>query len=190
MSAARLAIAIATLPAMGALAACATTPDSAYPSLGVREAEYESGEFPRPTGDCAPDGPAPVTGQFEPTGPVAPPPPPPPVLSADLAERVVQLEEQARAAHADFEKAVPATRAAVRGSGSVGSKAWGRAQVAYANLESIRARTAIPFADLDSMLAIRSVNGEPVEAVAKAHAEVARLIAEEDAILNELAPAN
>ena len=38
-----------------------------------------------------------VTGQFEPTTPVAPPPPPPPVLSADLAERVVQLEEQARA---------------------------------------------------------------------------------------------
>ena len=190
MSAARLAIAIATLPAMAALAACATTPDSAYPSLGVREAEYESGEFPRPTGDCAPDAQAPVTGQFEPADPVSPLPAPVAILSPDVAERVVQLEAQARAAHAEFEQAVPATRAAIRGSGSVGSKAWGRAQVAYANLESIRARTAIPFAELDSLLAVGSVAEDPVKAIAAARTAVAELIAQEDAILNELAPAN
>ena len=190
MSAARLAIAIATLPAMAALAACATTPDSAYPSLGVREAEYESGEFPRPTGDCAIDADAPVTGQFEPTTPAQPAPPPPPALSADLTQRIAQLVEQARAAHADFEKAIPATRSAVRSGGGVGSKSWGRAQVAYANLESIHARTAVPFADLDSLLATRSVAGDPVDAIAAAQAEIAKLIAQEDAILSELAPSN
>ena len=82
-----------------ALAACASAPDAAYPSLAIRDAEYASGQVPRPAGAClGEDGAPPVQGQFAPAPP-APPPPPPPTLSPDLVERVAQLEAQARAAH-------------------------------------------------------------------------------------------
>ncbi len=166
------------------LAACATGPDSSYPSLGIREAEYELGQVPRPTGDCA-DGTA--AGQFE-TPAAPPPPPPPPVLSSDMIERVAQLEAQARAAHADFESAVSATRSAMSARGSVGSKSWGRAETAYANLRGLRARTAVPLADLDTLVATRSVAGEPVDEIIAARDAVAALVEQEDAVLGELAP--
>tara|TARA_B100000678_G_scaffold153405_1_gene128175 strand:+ start:236 stop:796 length:561 start_codon:yes stop_codon:yes gene_type:complete len=171
-----------------ALAACASAPDAAYPSLAIRDAEYASGQVPRPAGAClGEDGAPPVQGQFAPAPP-APPPPPPPTLSPDLVERVAQLEAQARAAHADFERALPATRAAVRARGSVGSKSWGRAEVAYANLRAIRARTAIPLADLDTLVATRSVAGEPVDAIVAARDSAARLVENQDTVLGELAP--
>lgn len=166
------------------LAACATAPDGDYPSLGIREAEYELGQVPRPTGDCV-EGQA--TGQFEPPAPVAPPPPPP-VLSADLVQRVAQLEAQARAAHADFESAISATRSAVSARGSVGSKSWGRAETAYANLRALRARTAIPLADLDTLVATRWVAGEPVDDIIAVRDTVAALVEQEDEVLGELAP--
>ena len=167
------------------LAACATGPDSAYPSLGIREAEYETGNVPRPTGDCVGSEGLAATGQFEPPAPAAPPPPPP-ALSTDLLERIAQLEAQARESHADFERAVPATRSAVHASGSVGSKSWGRAEVAYANLRSIRARTAVPLADLDTLVAVRSVAGEPVEEIVAVRNAVLDLIDQEDGVLDEL----
>tara|TARA_B100000678_G_scaffold223306_1_gene190903 strand:- start:871 stop:1428 length:558 start_codon:yes stop_codon:yes gene_type:complete len=180
------ALRLATLLACAAgLAACATGPDTPYPSLAVREAEYQMGQIPRPSGNCAKCPEMPATGEFEPPAPVAPPPPPP-VLSTDLLERVAQLEAQAREAHADFERAVPATRSAVRASGIVGSKSWGRAEVAYANLRSIRARTSIPLADLDTLVAVRSVDGEPVEEIVAARNAVLALIDQEDGVLDEL----
>jgi len=184
MNATRLAILLASaLP----LAACATAPDRAYPSLAIRDAERASGQYPAATGECAEaDGAAPVEGSFEPAEPT-PPPPPAPRLSNDLIERVAQLEAQARTAHADFTQAVPATRSAVRGRGAVGSKSWGRAEVALADLRSIRARTAIPLADLDTLVATRSIAGEPVDAIIVARDAVARLIEQEDDVLSELA---
>ncbi|NCP17665.1 MAG: hypothetical protein GW855_00680 [Erythrobacter sp.] len=173
-----------------ALSACASAPEGSYPSLAIRDAEYATGQVPLPTGDCA-DGAAPVgpraEGQMQPAGP-ATPPPPPRSLSADLAERVMQLAEMARAANAEFEAAVPATRAAVRSRGGVGSKAWGRAEVAYADLRSIRSRTAIPLADLNVLVATREVAGEPVKEIVAARDAVARLIVQQDAVLSELAP--
>jgi len=188
------ALRLATLLACAAgLAACATGPDAAYPSLAVREAEYQMGQIPRPSGDCAdctectPSGESPATGQFEAPAPVSPPPPPP-ALSTDLLERVAQLEAQAREAHADFERAVPATRSAIAERGGVGSKSWGRAEVAYANLRSIRSRTSIPLADLDTLVAVRSVDGEPVEEIIAARDTVLGLIAQEDGVLDELSP--
>ncbi len=178
------ALRLATLLACAAgLAACATGPEAAYPSLAVREAEYQMGQIPRPSGDCAdcakctPAGESPATGQFEAPAPVSPPPPPP-ALSTDLLERVAQLEAQAREAHADFERAVPATRSAIAERGGVGSKSWGRAEVAYANLRSIRSRTSIPLADLDT----------PVEEIIAARDAVLGLIAQEDGVLDELSP--
>ncbi|GAB5347851.1 hypothetical protein [Alteriqipengyuania sp. 357] len=190
MNAYRIAIALASaLP----LAACATAPDSAYPSLAIRDAERATGHYPAAGGDCAgmetgaetgADG---VEGQFDPAEP-APAPPPPPELSSDLAERVAQLEAMAREAHADFERAVPATRAALRGRGSVGSKSWGRAEVAYANLRSIRARTAIPLADLDTLVATRSVADEPIDEIVSSRDAIGALLTQEDAVLSELAP--
>lgn len=184
MNAIRLAIVSAS--ALG-LAACATTPEGEYPSLAIRDAERATGQYPVPQGDCVGDSGRPA-GTFEPADP-APAPPPAPTLSSDLIERIAQLEEQARAAHAEFERAVPATRSAVRNAGSVGSKSWGRAQTAYADLRSIRARTAIPLADLETLVATRSVAGEPVDEIVAARDAVARLVEQEDAVLGEIGPA-
>lgn len=185
MNVTRLAILLASaLP----LAACAAAPDRAYPSLAIRDAERVSGQYPAPTGTCVePDGASPVEGTFQP-GPPAPPPAPPPSLSNDVVERVDQLLMQAREDHADFERAVPDARPALRGAGAVGSKSWGRAQVAYANLRSLRARTAIALADLDTLAATRAVAGEPVDQIVRARNAVAEMIEQEDAVLNELAP--
>lgn len=177
MSLRRIAI---TAPGALALAACASVPDAEYPSLAIRDAERATLGFEQPTGDCAVPA--------EPVVPVVVAPPPPPVSDAILAQ-VARWRAQARDAHADFERALSETRAAVRGSGSVGSKSWGRAQVAYANLRSIRARTAVPLADLDTLVATRRVAGEPVEPIVAARDEVAALIEQEDAALAELAPA-
>ena len=187
MNATRILLILAGTATLGA---CATAPDRDYPSLGIREAEYTSGQVPLPTGDCADSAEAGAVreeGQLTPVDPDAPPPPQP-VLSSELALRVVQLEEQARAAHADFEGATPATRAAVRARGAEGSKSWGRAEVAYANLRSIRARTAIPFGELEMLLATRAVAGEPIDEIVLARDVVIALIEQEDAVLAELAP--
>lgn len=186
MNAPRLALA-ATVSL--ALSACASAPDRAYPSLALRDAERATGQYPQPAGDCLVDSEAdaPVRGAFDPVSP-EPAPPPAPSLSRDLVERVAQLEAQARAADTDFEAALPAARAAARSLGGVGSKSWGRAQVAYANLRSIRARTAIPLADLDTLVATRSVAGEPVEPIVAARDNVARLVEQQDAALAELLP--
>ena len=40
-----------------ALAACASTPDTPYPSLAIRDAERASGQYPVPQGDCAVESP-------------------------------------------------------------------------------------------------------------------------------------
>ena len=162
MNALRLTI-LATSAA--ALAACASTPDTPYPSLAIRDAERASGQYPVPQGDCA--GNAPDAGGT--LRPAPPAPPPPPSIPASLVEQASQLEAQARAAHADFERAVPAARAAVRGAGAVGSKSWGRA-------------------DLDTLVATRSVAGEPVDRIVAARDAVAQLVEQEDAVLVELAP--
>ena len=181
MNVTRLAILLASaLP----LAACAATPDRAYPSLAIRDAERASGQYPAPTGTCVgADGASPVEGTFQPG-----PPAPPPSLSNDVVERVDQLLMQAREDHADFERTVPDARPALRGAGAVGSKSWGRAQVAYANLRSLRGQTAIPLADLDTLVATRSVAGEPVDRIVAARDAVAQLVEQEDAVLVELAP--
>ena len=186
MNAYRIAIALASaLP----LAACATAPETAYPSLAIRDAERASGLYPVPTGDCigADDASDQVEGQFEPADPAPAAPAPMPAPASDTLARAAQLEAIAREAHSEFERALPATRTAVRARGAVGSKSWGRAQVAIADLRSIRARTAIPLADLDTLVATRSVGGEPVETIAAARDAVAALVAQEDAALSELA---
>lgn len=189
MNASRRIVIFASLLALGpALSACATAPDAEYPSLALREAEYETGQYARPTGECLVEDGGPRTeGQFEPPAP-PPPPPPPRTLSTDLVQRIAQLEEEARAAHADFERALPTARSTIRGAGGVGTKSWGRAEVAYANLRSIRARTAVPLAELDTLVATRSIAGDPVAPIVAARDAVAQLIEAEDAALRDLAP--
>ncbi len=76
----------------------------------------------------------------------------------------------------------------LRARGAEGSKSWGRAEVAYANLRSIRARTAIPFGELEMLLATRAVAGEPIDEIVLARDVVIALIEQEDAVLAELAP--
>ncbi len=152
-----------------ALSACASNGD--FPSLAIRDAERAEGQF-------TVDRPAPA-------------PPLPEPLSADMSERLVQIVERARGAHADFTAALPAARrriAAGRGA-AVGTDARGDALVALADLESIRTRTAIPLADIDTLYTDEAVRGELREAVVDARGTVVDLIAQEDAALAELSGA-
>ena len=55
-------------------------------------------------------------------------------------------------------------------------------------MRSIRAKTAIPLADLETLVAARSVADEPVSEVIAARDAVLRLVEAEDAVLRELAP--
>jgi hypothetical protein len=147
-----------------ALAGCATA-DGDYPSLAIRDAERSANEVvPAPQLDPAP---------------------PPPVASAALLERVETLRQQAGTAHDRFLSAVPAARRTVSaGAGaSRASDAWAGAQVALADLESLRSVTAVPLADLDELLTSQATAFEPAAEVAAARADVIRMVAEEDEIL-------
>ena len=148
-----------------ALSACAAA-SSDYPSLAIRDAE-------RPRG--AIDAPAPA----EPT------PPPPRVVGADILQQVSDLRSEAASAHQRFLRSAPAARRAVAaGAGAArASDAWASAQVALADLETQRSRTAIPLADLDELLVSQATAFDPVAEIAQAHAEVTALVEEEDRVL-------
>lgn len=153
---------IAALPAM---AAC-TTPAEDYPSLAQRPAER-------------------IEGTFEPD--TAEPAPPPPVLpSADVAARLAQLRRDAEAAHAEFRANTPAAERLARAGGATGSDAWAAAQVALADLDSIRSRSAIALAELDTLWVDATLESGPREAVGDTRDAVEALIAEEDAVLARL----
>lgn len=165
MTQARLRIAPLLLAAP--LAACAAG-SADYPSLAIRDAER-------------------VEGSFEPAAPAeAPPPPAPP--SADLLGRLSQLQAQASSAHRAFLEAAPGARRAVfaaRGA-AVESNAYADAQIALADLDSHRSRTAVALGDLDLLFAEATLAFELRAPIAEVRSEVAALIAREDAVLAEL----
>ena len=146
-----------------ALSACASVDDGAYPSLAIRDGE-------RMTGSITPE-------------PYVPPPPTPASIAG-----LDGLASEARAAHAAFTAALPAARArvnAARGSG-VGSEAWAVAQVAVADLESQRSRAMIALADLDRIYVQVSSDGEAIAPVEDVRGPIAELIAQENAIIDDL----
>lgn len=158
---------LALIAGCTALAACAGG-SSRYPSLEIRPGER-------------------VTGTFEPEVPDAAPAPPP-VASPELIARVSQLQAEASTAHADFLDTVPAARReaiAARGA-PVASDAWASAQIALADLESIRSLAAIPLGELDVLYVDATLAGDLRAEIDTARDAVIALLTEEDAILAEL----
>ena len=146
------------------LAACATPGD--YPSLAQRPAERVEGVF------------APDTSEPTAPTPIAP--------SAALAARLAASVGAAEEGHREFVGATPAAERLARAAGGTGSDSWAAAQVALANLDSIRSRVAVSLADLDTLWVDATVEPGPREAIGSARARVEALVAQEDAVLAQL----
>lgn len=154
------------------LAACAAA--KSYPSLDRRPAERMSGSA------------RPVAPETQPPAPVP--------ASPQLATRLIQLVDRARAAHQRFaQKRGTAERLVASGGGSApGSEGWAVATTALSALESERSDAMIALAELDQLYASESVsaaetgNYAPVTAIAGARDQVTVLIGEEDGILAAL----
>ena len=143
--------------------ACATAPGD-YPSLAIREAER-------------------VSGTLQPAQPYVPPP----VPQATLAD-AASLVAQARAAHAAYGSrlsGVRSTVSAARGA-EFGSERWAVASVAVTQLETERSRAMIALAELDRLHVAAATEGGAVDELAAAQAEVARIVAEQTAGIDEL----
>ena len=153
-----------TLAAPLLLAACATPGD--YPSLAQREVE-------RATGTLAPDAAEPDP---------APPTPP----SAELVQRLTELQRDAQAAHSEFTRTAPAAERLATAAARAPSDSWAAAQVALADLDSLRSRAAVALAELDILWADATVAGGPREAIAPVRERVEGMIAAEDAVLARL----
>lgn len=149
------------------LTACAGQKET-YPSLAIRDVERVEGSF------------QPETASLE---PVAESPP-----SADLVERLAQLQNTAASAHRSFMAAAPETTRLVNAAAGtdVTSDRWAGAQVALAGLDSSRSQAAVPLGDLDLLHADAAIALEQRQAIQAARMAVIGLIAEEDAILSDL----
>ena len=144
-------------------AACASAPGD-YPSLAIRDAER-------------------VSGTLQPAQPYVPPPVSQPVL-ADAASLVAE----ARAAHESYRRMLGPVRSTVlagRGA-AVGSDGWAAASVAIAGLETERSRTMVALAGLDRLYVAAATEGNALDELAAAQAEVGALAAEESAAIDEL----
>ncbi len=159
----RISLAIG-LSAISLLAACATP--EGYPDLGLREAER-------------------VTGTL--SVPETPPFTPAPAAPATLAQ-LDELVESARSAHADFLSAAGEARGpvnAARGA-AIGSEEWSVAQVAVADLESLRSQAMIALADIDRIYLSAATQGGEIARIESARAEVAGLVDEENRLVEAL----
>ncbi|MDD3798989.1 MAG: hypothetical protein PHE36_07410 [Novosphingobium sp.] len=149
-----------------ALGACAGDPGQ-YPSLAIRDIERQHGS----------------------TQPVEPAAPPPPVTpSADLSERLAQLQGEAASAHQAFMSAVPRVDQLVATAqhSAIASDPWVAAQSGLAGLESSRNRSMVVMADLDRMLVAVEMDGGAREAIAQAQASVDAMVREENSLLEGL----
>ncbi|WP_347303371.1 hypothetical protein V5740_01735 [Croceibacterium sp. TMG7-5b_MA50] len=145
------------------LSACAGAAEG-YPSLAIRPAERQ-------------------TGQWTPPPAYVPPAP----ASTTLAS-LEALAAEARSAHAAFTtEAARATRTVVAARGATSGEAWARAEVARASLAAARSRTLVPLASIDRLYVDASNAGEDLNRLAAVLAEVEALAAEEDRVLADLA---
>ncbi len=161
--------------ALLALGGCASANRSRFPSLERRDAERQYGTA------------LPVTVPS--TGAQAAPLP----ANTGFAARVSALRDRAQDAHRAFSaQQGAATRLAAAARGAApGSEAWSLAQVALAGLDSARSEGMIAMADLDRMLIAATeaaVSGGDADLVMvkPAHAEVQRMLNEEDAAIAAL----
>lgn len=148
-----------------ALAGCAKD-DGLYPSLSIRDAERVSGVFD------------PVQAE-----PFVPTP-----QGADSLGRIGKLRADAQASHSRFLAAADKARgtvAAARGAGP-GADRWSVAQVALGNLAGIRSETMISLAELDLLYVDAQTEGQELAEIESARADVDRLAAEEDRLLDSL----
>ncbi|GGD97353.1 hypothetical protein GCM10011515_16410 [Tsuneonella deserti] len=146
------------------VSACASSGD--YPSLAQRPAER-------------------VGGLFEPDTPeVIPSPPPAP--SADLVARLAQLQRDAASLHAQFNAAAPAATRLAGAAGGTGSDSWASAQVALADLDSLRSRVAVSLAELDALWVDSTVEAGPRDAIGSARDAVEGMVRQEDEVLARL----
>lgn len=151
------------------LAGCASSGDS-YPSLAIRDVERAQGQF-EPVASAQLDVPrVPVDA------------------SESLEVRLASLLSEAQASHQVFEAnaGTARNRVAVAAGAPIASDAWASAQVALADLDSLRSNTAVPLADLDRLHVAAAVQYEEREAIEQARAQVVALVAEEDAVLAAL----
>lgn len=161
-------ILLAAFACAGALGGCASTPESSYPSLAIRDVER-------------------ITGQLEtPPGPLVQiPPPQPAAQSTDSLGQPGELGAEAARAHARFMEQAPAVRTSAgrANSSPVGSENWARGEVALAGLEGIRSQTLIALADLDRIYVDAITNRRPVDQIETVRTEVSAMVAKQDEVI-------
>lgn len=163
---------LVTLASCLAVGACASAGGD-YPSLAIRDAE-------RPSGSAMP-----VEAVPEP--PAAP-------LTEEMGQRIAHSLERARKAHSSFVAGTGNATSAInaaRGSGPP-ADAWIAAQVALADLQSLRSQAVIAQADLDLLFAEERL-AEPgtvsptAEALAQARQQVDGWVDEQNRTIARLA---
>lgn len=177
------------------LSGCAASGD--YPSLARRPIE---GSISANPAICAAnsdilalaDGePGRISGSAEPA-PALTIPPPVMTPSRDLATRLEQLVDQARAGHARFgERRSEAERTVSAASGAAtGSESWSVASIAVSGLESARSDVLVALGELDQRYAEAStaanVNTPDLDAISATRDQVNVLVEQEDEVLNRL----
>ena len=152
------------MPSLFALAACASGAES-YPSLAVRPAERVEGTFAAP--------------------PAVPDPAP---IGAAEAGRIDSLVGSATGTHRRFLDRVDSARSLVlagRGASPEDNR-WAAAQVALADLDSIRSEAAIALGDLDLMFVDATLSNTQRAEVDTARNRILAFLAEQDRILSAL----
>ncbi|MFC3102229.1 hypothetical protein [Altererythrobacter lauratis] len=136
-----------------------------YPSLSIRDSERVTGVI-----DAA-------AAAFTPA----------PATPATLAQ-LDTLAASARAAHQRFLAAQPTTERLVAGArgSAAGTEGWARAQVAIANLESLRSDTMIALADIDRLHVDAHTGGGDIAETGAALAEINTLVDQQDAVIAAL----
>lgn len=152
------------------LTGCAGSGDR-YPSLAQRDTERVSGTI----GVAA-------ASQTSPTAPA------PIAPDADVTTRLAGLVERAQTAHSQFLAGIgPAERQLAAANGKTDDdNAWAEAQVAMADLDSLRSLTALALGDLDLMFADASTAFDRRDEIGAAQSQVALFIDQEDRELARL----
>ena len=171
----------ALLCAVFALSGCGTDRD--FPSLARRPAELAV------DGGQAATTPGRFGGSAQPAPPVGDATVTQQAVSPELSARLRQLEGAAREAHARFEAKRARTGAltAAARSAAPASEAWSVATVAIADLETARSDTMVSLGELDRLYAQERIDGGDGGAIAAVRDQVTAWVADEDAVLADLA---
>jgi len=135
-----------------------------------------------------------ITGTAEPAPPAPDATATQEAVSDDLVTRLGQLEQAARDAHQRFTaRQVAATKIIAAGSGApIASPAWSSATVALADLTAARSDALVSLGELDRLYAGARIDGQSVDggngkAITAVRDQVTAWVADEDAVLADLA---